>query len=110
MGVDIVFIIMVAYGFYFGYAYGLIKVVVFIISLILALGVSMYITPALSDLISLTIEIDSAFLPFVAFLVSVFGIMAIARIIFLLFDKNVTSKRVNQFTRRYWRLYDVGHV
>jgi len=99
MGVDIVFIIMVAYGFYFGYVYGLIKVVVFIISLILALGVSMYITPALSDLISLTIEIDSAFLPFVAFLVSVFGIMAIARIIFLLFDKNVTSKRVNQFTR-----------
>lgn len=99
MAIDIMFIIMAAYGFYFGYAYGLIKVVIFLLSLIIALAVSMYITPSTARLIQQTLEVDSALLPFVAFVISLVGIMLVARIVFKLLEENINNKQLNQMTQ-----------
>ena len=99
MAIDIIFIIMVAYGFYFGYAYGLIKVVIFVLSLIVALGISMYITPTTTQLMQETLVVESPLLPFVAFVVTLVGVMLIARIVFKLLQETVKSKQVNQVTQ-----------
>lgn len=99
MAIDIMFIIMAAYGFYFGYAYGLIRVVIFLLSLGVALGVSMYITPSTAQLIQETLEVESALLPFVAFVISLVGIMLVARIVFKLLEENINNKQLNQVTQ-----------
>ncbi len=99
MAIDIIFIIMAAYGFYFGYAYGLIRVVVFLVSLLLALVVSMYVTPSTAQLIQETLQVESTLLPFVAFVISLVGIMLVARIVFKLLEENVNNKQLNQATQ-----------
>jgi uncharacterized membrane protein required for colicin V production len=99
MAIDIMFIIMAAYGFYFGYAYGLIKVVIFLLSLLVALAVSMYITPSTARLIQETLQVESALLPFVAFVISLVGIMLVARIVFKLLEENINNKQLNQMTQ-----------
>jgi len=99
MGIDILFIIMAAYGFYFGYAFGLIKVVFFIASLIGAFIVAMYITPDTAQLIQVTLEVDSAALPFVAFIITIVGVMLVARIVFKLLEENIKNKQVGQVTQ-----------
>jgi hypothetical protein len=65
--IDIFFIVMVAFGFYFGFTFGLMKVVLFVVSLSIAVLTAMVFTPVVSRLIIDTFQVDSAFLPFIAF-------------------------------------------
>jgi uncharacterized membrane protein required for colicin V production len=99
MGIDLLFIIMAAYGFYFGYAFGLIRVVFFIASLMGAFIVAMYVTPDTAQLIQVTLEVDSAVLPFVAFVITIVGVMLVARIVFKLLEENIKSKQVGQMAQ-----------
>lgn len=108
MGIDILFIIMASFGFYFGFAYGLIRVVIFLVALIIALAVAMYVTPNTTLLIKQVLAVDSALLPFVAFLVTLVGVMLVARIVFKLMEETITSKQVNQLTRAIGGLMMAG--
>jgi uncharacterized membrane protein required for colicin V production len=99
MGIDILFIIMASFGFYFGYAFGLIRVVIFLVALIVALGIAMYVTPSTTLLIKQVLSVESPFLPFVAFLLTLVGVMLVARIVFKLMEETIKSKQVNQMTQ-----------
>ena len=102
MAIDILFIIMASFGFYFGYTYGLIRVVIFLVALIIALGIAMYATPSVTILIKQVLSVDqanSALLPFVAFVVTLIGVMLVARIVFKLLEETIKSKQVSQMTQ-----------
>ncbi len=99
MAIDLMFLIMVSYGFYFGYAYGLIRVVIFVLSLVVAMGVAMYVTPTTTKLLQETLEINSALLPFISFVVTLVGVMLLARILFMMLEENINSKQINKVTQ-----------
>ncbi|MCP4437925.1 MAG: hypothetical protein GY810_03195 [Aureispira sp.] len=99
MAIDILFIIMATFGFYFGYTFGLMRVVLFVLSLLVSLGVAMRFTSVTVNLIQDTFDVDSPFLPFVAFLITLIGVMLIARIVVKLLEETVDKDRFDRISR-----------
>jgi len=99
---------MASFGFYFGYAFGLIRVVIFLVALMIALGIAMYVTPSTTLLINQVLSVDSALLPFVAFLVTLIGVMLVARIVYKLMEETIKSRQVNQMTQAIGGLMMAG--
>ena len=93
MAVDVLFIIMATFGFYFGFSFGLMKVVLAVLSLMCAILAAMAFTPMTTNIIIDTFEIDSVFLPFVAFLVTLLIVLMLARIVTKLIEETVDNKR-----------------
>lgn len=93
MAVDVLFIIMATFGFYFGFSFGLMKVVLTVLSLMFAVLAAMAFTPMTTNIIIDTFEIDSVFLPFVAFLVTLLIVLMLARIVTKLIEETVDNKR-----------------
>jgi uncharacterized membrane protein required for colicin V production len=91
--VDVLFIIMAAFGFYFGFSFGLMKVVLAVVSLISGVLAAMAFTPMTTNIIIETFEVDSVFLPFISFLVTLLIVLMLARIITKLIEETVDSKR-----------------
>lgn len=93
MAVDVLFIIMATFGFYFGFSFGLMKVVLSVLSLMSAVLAAMAFTPMTTNIIIDTFEIDSVFLPFVAFLVTLLIVLMLARIVTKLIEETIDNKR-----------------
>lgn len=93
MAVDILFIIMAAFGFYFGFSFGLMKVVLAVVSLISGVLAAMAFTPMTTNIIIETFEVDSVFLPFISFLVTLLIVLMLARIITKLIEETIDNKR-----------------
>lgn len=93
MAVDVLFIIMATFGFYFGFSFGLMRVVLAVLSLLAAVLAAMAFTPMTTNIIIETFEVDSVFLPFVAFLVTLLIVLMLARIVTKLIEETVDNKR-----------------
>lgn len=93
MAVDVLFIIMATFGFYFGFSFGLMKVVLAVLSLVAAVLAAMAFTPMTTNIIIETFQIDSVFLPFIAFLVTLLIVLMLARIVTKLIEETVDNKR-----------------
>lgn len=96
MGVDIIdilFIIMAAFGFYFGFNFGLMKVALVVISFCFAVLAAMAFTPMTTDIIVDTFNIDSIFLPFISFGLTLIVVLMLARIVTKLIEETVDNKR-----------------
>ncbi|MBL4649007.1 MAG: CvpA family protein [Aureispira sp.] len=91
--VDVLFIIMAAFGFYFGFSFGLMKVVLAVVSLISGVLAAMAFTPMTTNIIIETFEVNSVFLPFISFLVTLLIVLMLARIITKLIEETVDNKR-----------------
>jgi membrane protein required for colicin V production len=95
MGIDIVFVIMTVWGFYFGYTHGPIRVFLFVISLLLALTAAMRYTPTTAQLIRGSFETDSPFLPFLAFTLTLLSVLFMLRIVSLILLETIKNERFN---------------
>jgi uncharacterized membrane protein required for colicin V production len=93
MAVDVLFIIMATFGFYFGFSFGLMKVVLAVLSLVSAVLAAMAFTPMTTNIIIETFQVDSVFLPFIAFLVTLLIVLMLARIVTKLIEETVDNKR-----------------
>lgn len=99
MIIDVLFIIMITFGFYFGFVFGLIRVVIFLILFLLAIAASMRFTPVIEILIKDTFELDSPFLPFVSFAITLIGLLLIVRIMTKLLSGIIDNKRFNRISQ-----------
>lgn len=99
MAIDILFIIMATFGFYFGFSFGLMKVALMVLSLCLAVLAAMAFTPMTTNIIIDTFEVNSVFLPFVAFLVTLLIVLMLARIITKLIEETVDNKRFDMISQ-----------
>jgi len=99
MVIDIFFLLMAAFGFYFGYTFGLMQVVLMVLSLSAAILAAMGLTPMTSELISETFEVESPFLPFLAFLVTLFIVLMMARMVSKLLEETVEGKRFDTMSQ-----------
>jgi len=93
MTIDVLFIIMATFGFYFGFTFGLIKVVLMVVSLGLAAFTAMAFTPMTTSIIIETFKIDSAVLPFLSFLITLLVVLMLARIATKLIEETVDNKK-----------------
>ncbi|BDS14175.1 CvpA family protein [Aureispira anguillae] len=91
--VDILFIIMAAFGFYFGFSFGLMKVALMVLSLAFAVLTAMAFTPMTTNIIIDTFNIDTVFLPFIAFFITLLIVLMLARILTKLIEETVDNKR-----------------
>ena len=99
MAIDILFIIMVTFGFYFGFTFGMMKVGLMVISLMFAVLAAMAFTPMTTNLIIDTFNVESVFLPFVAFLVTLLVVMMMARIMTKLVEESVDNKKFDMISQ-----------
>ncbi|MCH2044981.1 MAG: CvpA family protein [Saprospiraceae bacterium] len=99
MIIDVLFIIMVTFGFYFGFVFGLIRVVIFLVLFLLAIAASMRFTPIIEVLIKDTFELNSPFLPFVSFAITLIGLLLIVRIMTKLLSGLIDNKRFNRISQ-----------
>lgn len=95
MAIDILFSMMVVFGFYFGYKFGLIRVVLYVISLLAAVAAAMRFTPMMEDMIRDTFEVDSVFLPFFAFLITLGAVLLLARVVVRLLEDVIDNRKFN---------------
>lgn len=93
--VDLFFIVMASFGFYFGYTFGLMKVLLWAASFAVAILAAMAFTPMITNLIDNTFNVDSFALPFVVFLMSTSVILLFVRILTKIIEEAVEDKRGN---------------
>ena len=93
--IDLFFIVMAAFGFYFGYTFGLMKVLLWCASFAISILVSMAFTPMITNLIDNTFNLDSLLLPFVAFFITACVILLFVRIFTKIIEEAVEKKRGN---------------
>lgn len=86
---------MATYGFYFGYTFGLMKVILAVLSMIIAVLSAMAFTPMTTNLIIDTFHVESPFLPFVAFLITLLVVLMMARIFTKFIEETVDDKKFN---------------
>ncbi len=99
MGIDLVFVIMAAYGFYFGYTTGLIRVVFFIVAILGGLLIAMLLTPPAARLLQATFETESQALPLFSFFLNCLFLFMIGRILFKMTQENVKSQELGQMAQ-----------
>jgi len=99
MAIDIFFIVMVTFGFYFGYTFGLMKVGLMVISLSFAILAAMAFTPMTTNLIVDTFHVESVFLPFASFLVTLLVVLMLARIMTKLIEETADKKRFDKISQ-----------
>lgn len=90
---------MVAFGFYFGYTFGLMKVGLMVISLSFAVLAAMAFTPMTTNLIVDTFNVESVFLPFASFLVTLLVVLMLARIMTKLIEETADKKRFDKISQ-----------
>ncbi len=93
MVIDVFFILMATFGFYFGFSFGLMRVLLLVISLGAAALAAMRFTPMTTDLIAETFDVDSPMLPFAAFLVTLIVVLMMARMAAKLLEETINSQR-----------------
>ncbi|MCH2022005.1 MAG: CvpA family protein [Saprospiraceae bacterium] len=93
--IDIFFIVMASFGLYFGYTFGLMKVLLWGVSLALAAFVAMIFSPLITDFVNDTFNLESVWLPFVGFFVTTFVILLFIRILTKIIEEAVEDKRGN---------------
>lgn len=99
MIIDIFFVLMAAFGFYFGFSFGLMRVVLSVVSVLLASLAAMKFTPTTADLIRDTFLVESPFLPFAAFLITLLIVLLLARIVAKLIEETVNNKRFDMMSK-----------
>ncbi len=99
MVIDIFFILMVTFGFYFGFTFGMMHVVLMVISLVFASLTAMRFTPTTANLISETFAVESPFMPFVAFVVTLIVVLMMARMIAKFLEETIDNKRFNMMSK-----------
>lgn len=93
MVIDVFFILMATFGFYFGYTFGMMRAALAAISLGAAILSAMYFTRTTAELIQETFEVTSPFLPFAAFLITLLVVLMLARIVTKLIEETITNKK-----------------
>ena len=93
MVIDIFFILMATFGFYFGFSFGLMWVVLLVFSLAFAALAAMRFTETTADLIGQTFEVESPFLPFLAFLVTLIVLLMMARMVAKFTEELISNER-----------------
>jgi membrane protein required for colicin V production len=78
---DILFIITMLWSLYFGFVNGPIKVFLYIISLIVAVVAAMVFTPTVAQLLRETFVTQSAYMPFLALVLTFVTILSVMRLI-----------------------------
>ncbi len=81
MILDILFIITMLWSLYFGFVNGPIKVFLYIISLIVAVVAAMVFTPTVAQLLRETFVTQSAYMPFLALVLTFVTILSVMRLI-----------------------------
>lgn len=97
--IDILFLIMVTFGFYFGYTFGLMKLALVLFSFLFATIAAMSFTPMTSGIIQETFGVESVFLPFAAFGITLVIVLMLARMITKLVEETLTSERFDVLSR-----------
>lgn len=99
MAIDILFLIMATFGFYFGYTFGLMRLALVLFSFLFATLAAMSFTPMTSGIIQETFGVDSVFLPFIAFGVTLLIVLMLARIVTKLIEETLTNERFDVLSR-----------
>jgi uncharacterized membrane protein required for colicin V production len=97
--IDVLFIVMASFGFYFGYTFGLLKLALLLFSFLFATLAAMAFTPMTTAIIVETFEVDSIFLPFIAFGITLIVVLMLARIVTKLLEETLSSERVDVLSR-----------
>lgn len=97
--IDILFVVMATFGFYFGFTFGLLKLALVLFSFLFATLAAMAFTPMTTNIIMETFAIDSVFLPFIAFFVTLLIVLMLARIVTKLLEETLTSERFDVLSR-----------
>ena len=90
---------MATFGFYFGYTFGLIRLALVLFSFLFATVAAMSFTPTTSSIIRETFGVESVFLPFIAFGVTLLVVLMLARIVTKLIEETLTSERFEVLSR-----------
>lgn len=99
MAIDILFLIMATFGFYFGYTFGLMRLALVLFSFLFATIAAMSFTPMTSNIIQETFGVTSVFMPFIAFGVTLLIVLMLARIVTKLIEETLTSERFDILSR-----------
>jgi uncharacterized membrane protein required for colicin V production len=97
--IDVLFIVMATFGFYFGFTFGLLRLALILFSFLFATLAAMAFTPMTTNIIMETFAVDSVFLPFIAFFVTLLIVLMLARIITKLLEETLTSERFDVLSR-----------
>lgn len=97
--IDILFLVMASFGFYFGYTYGFIRVFLAAISLSLASLAAMICTPILTRLLVEVLQLQSPYIPFLACLGCVVVALLMIRIVTKLIEEKVQTNKVNVLSK-----------
>lgn len=97
--IDILFVVMATFGFYFGFTFGLLKLALVLFSFLFATLAAMAFTPMTTNIIMETFAVDSVFLPFIAFFVTLLIVLMLARIVTKLLEETLTSERFDVLSR-----------
>lgn len=99
MAIDILFLIMATFGFYFGYTFGLMRLALILFSFLFATIAAMSFTPMTSSIIRETFEVESVFLPFAAFGITLLIVLMLARMVTKLIEETLVSQRFDVLSR-----------
>lgn len=99
MAIDILFIIMAAFGFYFGFTFGLAKVVIVVISLSSAILAAMAMTPAATNLVIDTFQVNSLLLPFITFFITLLVVLMLSRMLTKLLEEAIDAKQFDSISQ-----------
>lgn len=97
--IDVLFVVMATFGFYFGFTFGLLKLALVLFSFLFATLAAMAFTPMTTNIIMETFAVDSVFLPFIAFFVTLLIVLMLARIVTKLLEETLTSRRFDILSR-----------
>lgn len=97
--IDILFLIMATFGFYFGYTFGLMRLALVLFSFLFATMAAMAFTPMTSSIIQETFEVESVFLPFAAFGITLLIVLMLARMVTKLIEETLISQRFDVLSR-----------
>lgn len=97
--IDVLFVVMATFGFYFGFTFGLLRLALVLFSFLFATLAAMAFTPMTTNIIMETFAVDSVFLPFIAFFVTLLIVLMLARIVTKLLEETLTSERFDILSR-----------
>ena len=97
--IDVLFVIMATFGFYFGFTFGLLKLALVLFSFLFATLAAMAFTPMTTNIIMETFAVDSVFLPFIACFVTLLIVLMLARLVTKLLEETLTNERFDILSR-----------
>jgi hypothetical protein len=91
MFIDLLFLLVIVYGFYIGYSKGLFRVIVIILLMLFSTMVSMLLMPYVVELLYSAFEINNRLLPYWAFMFTLISFVLLIWIIY----KSINIKNQN---------------